>query len=66
MVALYQWAITIGILLAAVINNATEGRNSHSAYRIPISIQFIWALVLAAGMALSPEVSYSVLDNHLI
>jgi len=65
-VALYQWAITIGILLAAVINNATEARNSHAAYRIPISIQFIWALVLAGGMALSPEVSYSVLCNHFI
>jgi len=54
-VALYQWAITIGILLAAIINNATEGLNSHSSYRIPISIQFVWALVLAGGMALSPE-----------
>jgi len=54
-VALYQWAITIGILLASVINNATEGFNSHASYRIPISIQFIWAIVLALGMALSPE-----------
>jgi SP family sugar:H+ symporter-like MFS transporter len=65
-VALYQWAITIGILLASVINNATEGRNSHAAYRIPIAIQFIWALVLAIGMALSPEVSCAVLGDHFI
>ncbi len=51
----YQWAITIGLLLASVINNATKGRQNHSAWQIPISIQFIWALVLAAGMTYLPE-----------
>lgn len=51
----YQWAITIGLLLAAVINNATQDRNNHSAYRIPIAVQFIWAFVLAAGMVWLPE-----------
>jgi hypothetical protein len=54
-VSLYQWAITIGILLAAVINNATEGRSNHSAYQIPISIQFVWAGILGGGMMLLPE-----------
>ncbi|KAK2463563.1 hypothetical protein APHAL10511_004314 [Amanita phalloides] len=54
-VALYQWFITIGILLAAVIDNATKDFNSHASYRIPIAIQFIWAFVLAVGMMLSPE-----------
>ncbi|KAL5492205.1 SNF3 [Sanghuangporus weigelae] len=51
----YQWAITIGLLLAAVINNATENRDDHSAWRIPIAIQFVWAFVLASGMAILPE-----------
>ncbi|KAF8489048.1 MFS monosaccharide transporter [Gautieria morchelliformis] len=54
-VSCYQWAITIGLLLAAVINNATQGRTDHSAYRIPIAIQFIWAVILAGGMFLLPE-----------
>ncbi|KAF8916238.1 AmMst-1 [Mucidula mucida] len=54
-VSLYQWAITIGILLAAVINNATHLNSDHSSYRIPIAIQFVWASVLAAGMLCLPE-----------
>ncbi len=52
----YQWAITIGLLLASVINNATKGRADHSAWRIPISIQFIWAFILFVGMFWLPEV----------
>ncbi|RPD64254.1 MFS monosaccharide transporter [Lentinus tigrinus ALCF2SS1-7] len=51
----YQWAITIGLLLASVINNATKDRQSHSAWQIPISIQFIWAFILSAGMTYLPE-----------
>ncbi|KAI5123527.1 hypothetical protein M0805_006687 [Coniferiporia weirii] len=51
----YQWAITIGLLLASVINNSTQARNNHSSYRIPISIQFIWAFILSLGMFFLPE-----------
>ena len=51
----YQWAITIGLLLASVINNATKDRQDHSAWQIPISIQFIWAFILSAGMSYLPE-----------
>lgn len=54
-VSAYQWAITIGLLLASVVNNATHERTDHSAYRIPISIQFIWAFILACGMSYLPE-----------
>ena len=55
-VSAYQWAITIGLLLASVVNNATQNRDNHSAYRIPIAIQFVWAAVLAFGMFWLPEV----------
>jgi MFS transporter, SP family, sugar:H+ symporter len=55
-VGLYQWGITIGLLLAAVFNNATKNRPNHSSYRLPIGIQFIWAVILAGGMAVLPEV----------
>jgi len=55
-VGLYQWAITIGLLLSSVCNNATKDRPDHSSYRIPVAIQFLWAAILAGGMALLPEV----------
>ena len=55
-VGLYQWGITIGLLLAAVFNNATKNRPNHTSYRIPIGIQFIWAAILAGGMVFLPEV----------
>ncbi|THH19244.1 hypothetical protein EW146_g1899, partial [Bondarzewia mesenterica] len=54
-VSAYQWAITIGLLLASVINNATQVRDNHSSYRITISIQFVWAAILAFGMFWLPE-----------
>jgi len=54
-VSAYQWAITIGILLAAIINNATATRPDHSSYQIPISIQFVWAFILVSGMLVLPE-----------
>ena len=55
-VGLYQWGVTIGLLLAAVFNNVTKNRPNHSSYRIPVGIQFIWAAILAGGMAVLPEV----------
>lgn len=54
-VSCYQWAITIGLLLASIVNNATQGRPDHSSYRIPIAIQFIWAVILSGGMYFLPE-----------
>ncbi|KAI0794026.1 MFS monosaccharide transporter [Fomes fomentarius] len=54
-VAGYQWAITIGLLLASVLNNATKDRQNHTAWRIPIAIQFIWAFILSVGMFYLPE-----------
>jgi len=51
----YQWAVTIGLLLAAIINNATKDKAGHDSWRIPITIQFIWGLILAVGMILLPE-----------
>ncbi|KIK04188.1 hypothetical protein K443DRAFT_130988 [Laccaria amethystina LaAM-08-1] len=54
-VSTYQWAITIGLLISGVVNNATQNRDDASAYRLPIAMQFIWAAVLAGGMAFAPE-----------
>lgn len=48
-------AITIGLLLAAVLNNATKDRQDTGSYRIPIALQLLWALILISGMLLLPE-----------
>ena len=52
----YQFCITIGMLLAAVVDNSTMNRMDSGSYRIPIAIQFAWALILGTGLFLLPEV----------
>lgn len=54
-VGAYQWAITIGLLLAAVVDNATARRQDTGSYRIPIAVQFAWAIILIGGMLVLPE-----------
>lgn len=54
-VSCYQWAITIGLLLAAILSQVCHNRPDHSAYRIPISIQFIWSFILTCGLFYLPE-----------
>jgi MFS transporter, SP family, sugar:H+ symporter len=54
-VGCYQFAITIGLLLAAVVNNATKDLKDTGSYRIPIAVQFAWALILITGMLILPE-----------
>ncbi|KAM0283134.1 hypothetical protein ACHAQH_002615 [Verticillium albo-atrum] len=54
-VGAYQWAITIGLLLAAVVNNATAKRDDSGSYRIPIAIQLLWSLILFCGLIVLPE-----------
>lgn len=51
----YQFAITIGLLLAAIVDNATKDRKDTGSYRIPIAVQFAWSLVLIIGMLILPE-----------
>ncbi|KAK3986023.1 general substrate transporter [Cladorrhinum sp. PSN332] len=54
-VGTYQWAITIGLLLAALVNNATSNRNDTGSYRIPVGIQLAWSLILFFGLLALPE-----------
>lgn len=51
----YQLAITIGLFIAAIVDYATEGRNDSGSYRIPIAVQFAWALILISGLLFLPE-----------
>jgi MFS transporter, SP family, sugar:H+ symporter len=54
-VGAYQLAITIGLLLAAILDNATHERQDTGSYRIPIAVQFAWSIILIVGMLLLPE-----------
>ncbi|KPV74696.1 uncharacterized protein RHOBADRAFT_53652 [Rhodotorula graminis WP1] len=52
----YQFAITIGLMLAAIINNFTSDLEGGGAsYRIPIGIQFAWGLILGIGLFFLPD-----------
>lgn len=50
----YQLSITIGLLLASIVNNSTQNRKDTGSYRIPIAIQFAWAIILITGMLVLP------------
>lgn len=54
-VGLYQWAITIGLLLAAIVNESTKDKTTDASWHIPIAVQFAWGAILAGGMLCLPE-----------
>jgi len=51
----YQFCITVGILLANCVTYATQKRQDTGSYRIPIAVQFLWALILGTGLFILPE-----------
>lgn len=54
-VGCYQWAITMGLLLAAIVLNATKNHNNTGSYRIPVAVQFAFSIIMVAGMIVLPE-----------
>jgi sugar porter (SP) family MFS transporter len=60
----YQFFITIGLLLAAVVNQCTQGRMNASSYRIPMAIQFVWAFILGVGLFCLPESPRFFIKNN--
>jgi sugar porter (SP) family MFS transporter len=55
LVAGYQFCITIGILLANCVVYATQNRLDTGSYRIPVAVQFLWAIILGVGLFFLPE-----------
>jgi sugar porter (SP) family MFS transporter len=55
LVSVYQFAVTIGLLTASGATQGTSNRNDAGSYRIPISLQLIWAAILALGLFFLPE-----------
>lgn len=54
-VGAYQLAITIGLLIAAIVDNYTNKRDDSGSYRIAIAIQFAWAIIIVIGLLVLPE-----------
>ncbi|EON69684.1 hypothetical protein W97_08944 [Coniosporium apollinis CBS 100218] len=53
----YQFCITVGIMLASCVVYGTQNYTDSGSYRIPIAIQWVWALLLgkSVGLACLPE-----------
>ncbi|KAI5362949.1 Putative major facilitator, sugar transporter, major facilitator superfamily [Septoria linicola] len=51
----YQLFITIGILIAYLINFGTETISGSASWRIPVGLSYFWALILGFGILLFPE-----------
>ncbi|KAF2655661.1 general substrate transporter [Lophiostoma macrostomum CBS 122681] len=51
----YQFFITIGLLLAAVVDNSMSNDLTSASYRVPMGLQFLWALILGVGLFCLPE-----------
>ncbi|KAK6381526.1 Plasma membrane low glucose sensor [Exophiala oligosperma] len=51
----YQLFITVGMFMAGIVDNATKDRNDTGCYRIPIGVQFIYALIIFSGSMFLPE-----------
>ncbi|KAK9450103.1 Sugar/inositol transporter [Limtongia smithiae] len=51
----YQFAITLGILVACIVNYLCKDIRGPYAYKITLCIQFLWASVLFGGMYFLPE-----------
>ena len=67
-VALYQLAITAGILVAACVNLATNQASPSSAsWRVPIALGIVFAAILGIGILFMPgRLSFVVLDLDLL
>ncbi|KAI1419294.1 high-affinity glucose transporter RGT2 [Xylaria sp. FL1777] len=54
-VGAYQFAITVGLFVASLLNNATQNFPNPGSYQIPIATQFTWSIILFIGMLFLPE-----------
>lgn len=62
----YQWAITWGLLIASAICQGTRKMTNSGSFRVPIGLQYLWALILVFGMLCLPELPrYFVQKNNI-
>ncbi|KAF4624385.1 hypothetical protein G7Y89_g13786 [Cudoniella acicularis] len=65
LVCAYQFAITVGLFMAAVVNIVTEKIDGSDAFRIPLALQFVWAGGLLLGLLLLPETPRYLIKRNL-
>lgn len=46
----YEGCVTVGLLLAAVVNQASLSYTGNKSWRIPIAVQFAWGVIFGAGI----------------
>lgn len=49
-ISVYQFGITIGLLIASGVNQGTKGIGSNASFQIPIGLQFVFAAFLTLGL----------------
>ncbi|OBT64847.1 hypothetical protein VE03_06428 [Pseudogymnoascus sp. 23342-1-I1] len=55
LVSTYQLAITVGLLIAAMVEYLSNGINGPASFQIPVALQYLWAAILVLGMIVLPE-----------
>ncbi|GAA5851875.1 hypothetical protein JCM8547_000084 [Rhodosporidiobolus lusitaniae] len=54
-ISCYQLFVTLGLLIAAIIVNATKDMYFGAAWQIPIGVQLVWFAILLVGLFVLPE-----------
>ena len=55
LVCAYQLSITIGLFTSSIVNLLTSNMTNSAAYRIPLGLQILPALILTGGILILPE-----------
>jgi sugar porter (SP) family MFS transporter len=55
LVCAYQLAITLGLLVAAIVEYFTHSIDGPASFQIPVALQYVWAAILLLGMIVLPE-----------
>ncbi|RSL83606.1 putative glucose transporter rco-3 [Fusarium oligoseptatum] len=66
LVCAYQLSITCGLLAASIVNILTSRLKDASAYRIPLGLQIVPAVILTVGLLLLPETPRFLVKKGLI
>ncbi|KAJ6013841.1 sugar transporter [Penicillium herquei] len=56
LVSLYQFNVGLGLLLGVLVDEATKDRTDSGAYRIPMTVQLVFPIILIPGLlSFAPE-----------
>ena len=55
LVGMYEGFVTVGLLLASIVNNAVQPYAGHAGWRTAIAVQFSFGAIIGGGMFILPE-----------